>query len=270
MEKKKPIGMNETPERVVPGTSSWDLYGAEHLQRYEFFKHLYSNNIVIDAACGSGYGTHLIRQYDARQAIGIDISEEAVSYAKTHYSAEGLSYRVLECENISALQTEADVVVSFETIEHLKEPERFIREVSTVLKKDGVFICSTPNKQRLSGEGNINPFHHSELEWDEFRRIFEKYFRVESCYHQTETIEYLRYQEVRHLLHQQDAKNNSFIFNRLELALRKILGRDFKPIPYIHDSLAEQQASDIRIEPMTVPKRWHKTFIICGTVKNSG
>ena len=260
--------MDETVERVTPGTESWTLYGSEHMQRYTHFAPFYKGKHVIDAACGTGYGSHYIAGQGAASVLGIDISEEAIQFCAKNYRAPNLSYRQADLSELPSIGSTADLVVSFETIEHLPDPEKFVRDVAGLLDNNGMFICSTPNKQRLSGAGNINPFHPSELEWDDFRRIFEKYFDVEECYHQTETIEYLRYQELRHLLHQQEGRMNAFFFNRLERALRKIFQRPFRPIPYIHQNLTDLLDSDIRIEKLERAERWHKTYIIRGRVKS--
>jgi 2-polyprenyl-3-methyl-5-hydroxy-6-metoxy-1,4-benzoquinol methylase len=259
--------MEETVERVTPGTESWDLYGSEHMQRYEYFSSFYGGKRVIDAACGTGYGTSYIADQGAVSALGIDISTEAIQFCTAHYRKTNLNYLQADIANLRDSKTSADLVVSFETIEHLADPEKFIRDVSGLLGKDGMFICSTPNKKRLSGAGNINPFHPSELDWEEFKHIFEKYFDIEACYHQSETFEYLRYLEIRHLLHQQESRMNAYVGNRMERAIRKILRRPFKPIPFIHENLVDQQKGDIRIEPLDRPEAWHKTFIIRAKVK---
>ena len=72
--------------------------------------------------------------------------------------------------------------------------------MSSVLNPGGMFICSTPNKKRLSGAGNINPFHPNELEYSDFKKLFQKYFTVDKEYHQSESINYFRYQELKHLI----------------------------------------------------------------------
>lgn len=257
----------ETVERVTPGTESWRSYGEEHLQRYKYFSAMYRDKVVIDAACGTGYGTAYMIEQGASRAIGIDLSEEAIAYCKKHYADPRLSYQKGDAAELQQLDIKADLVVSFETIEHLRDPEKFIRNAASILNEDGKMVCSTPNKKRLSGSGNINPFHPSELEWTEFRDLFGKYFRIEHCYHQTESVPYLRYMELRHLLHQQRAQMNAFVSSRLERQLRKLVDRNFQPIPFIHEHLADLHAGDIEILPMGEAEQWHKTFIICGTVK---
>jgi len=71
-----------------------------------------------------------------------------------------------------------DVVVSFETIEHVDSPELIIKEVSRVLKPNSVFIVSTPNSMTY-GKGFLyskNEFHKKELTPKEFRIVLEENF----------------------------------------------------------------------------------------------
>jgi ubiquinone/menaquinone biosynthesis C-methylase UbiE len=74
--------MSETVERVVPGERSWEEFGLEHQQRYEFFNTYYAGKKVLDSACGSGYGSHHISKSGASSVLGIDISDESISFAK--------------------------------------------------------------------------------------------------------------------------------------------------------------------------------------------
>jgi SAM-dependent methyltransferase len=256
-----------TVERVTPGTESWNEYGEEHLQRYHFFKSYYSGRSVIDAACGTGYGTSFIAESGAAKATGIDISKDAVDFASKHFRHSVLHYREFDCNQINEFGHNAELVISFETIEHLHDPEVFIRNVAETLLPGGIFICSTPNKDRLSGAGHFNPFHPSELPWHEFKNLFEKYFTVTGSFHQSETVEYMRYMEIKHLMHQNKARSDAFFFNRIERWLRKITGKKFKPIPFFHSGLSNQHSGDLVIEPFEKPEKWHKTFIIVGTVK---
>ena len=70
-----------------------------------------------------------------------------------------------------------DVVVSFETIEHLKNYRRFLDECRRVLKKDGLFICSTPNKQIFSPHTEVSvPVHVHEFYINEFHSLLKEYF----------------------------------------------------------------------------------------------
>ncbi|MFN5459040.1 MAG: class I SAM-dependent methyltransferase [Bacteroidota bacterium] len=255
-------------ERVVPDTESWDQFGLEHEQRYQFFSSYVKNKKVLDAACGTGYGSSLLHLLGgAKSVLGIDVSPEALDYAK-RYLATHVSFKNHDCMKIDQLNEKFDVVISFETIEHLSQPEEFIFKVCSVLEPGGIFICSTPNKERLSGAGNINPFHPSELSFHEFESAFEKYFNISGIYHQSETVQYSRYLELKHNNSKVGGRSAAYFFNRIENKIRKLLGKDFVYDPYIRKDLENMFEGDMEILPLKKgPLSWHKTFILTGIRK---
>src|SRR4029453_6994984 len=102
---------------------------------------------VLDAACGVGYGSYILANSGAHWVTGIDVSEDAISYAKKHYAQSNVTFKKCDAEQLSLLGEVFDIVISFETIEHLNQPRKFIQEVHRSLKRGGLFICSTPNKE---------------------------------------------------------------------------------------------------------------------------
>jgi len=77
-------------------------------------------------------------------------------------------------------------VVSFETLEHLAQPASFLAECRRVLKDDGLFLCSTPNKAVTSPYTRrpLNPFHLREFRLEEFHRLLSRFFPYVSLYGQ--------------------------------------------------------------------------------------
>ena len=68
------------------------------------------------------------------------------------------------CETPIKGEKEFDVIISFEAIEHIEEQEAFLSEVKRLLKDDGLFIVSSPNKTLYTDEtGQQNPHHVKEL-----------------------------------------------------------------------------------------------------------
>ena len=168
--------MDFTGERLVPGKVDLELE-VEHMNRYIFARDLVKNKKVLDAACGTGYGTALLAQ-SAERVFGIDISKEAISYAESNYSAKNVNFAVANIEKLPFESDFFDVVVSFETIEHVdtQKQEKFLSEVKRILKKDGIFIISTPNKEVYKNRVK-NHFHLSEFSFDDFKSFLEKCFK---------------------------------------------------------------------------------------------
>ena len=101
----------------------------------------------------------------ARSVVGVDIDPESVEHARRKYN---LQTRVGSAESIPAEDNEFDVIVSFETIEHVVDPNRFLDECIRVCKPGGVIIISTPSKGNYLQDAVPNEFHVSEMTSEEF------------------------------------------------------------------------------------------------------
>jgi ubiquinone/menaquinone biosynthesis C-methylase UbiE len=166
--------------RYVDGQSG-DLPYLQHLARYDFAADYVRGKSVLDVASGTGYGSRLLAEAGAARVAGLDISSEAVCYATEHYRAGNLSFRVGDAEHIEVDSGTVDVVVSFETIEHLARPEQYLAEVSRVMTRDGLFLVSTPNRRFASPwrplKEPVNPFHVQEWLPEEFYSLLGSRFR---------------------------------------------------------------------------------------------
>lgn len=177
-----------TGERFV--TNLIDKYiVAEHYQRYNAVLDIVKGRKVLDAACGAGYGTALMATA-AESVTGIDISAETIEYAQKRY-AERKNARYVEA-SIAELPFEDDsfdVIVSFETIEHVTEElqDSFLKEIKRCLKKDGILVMSSPDKRTYTDlTGHINKFHIKEFYVDEFEDFLKREFKFCRFYLQGE------------------------------------------------------------------------------------
>ncbi|WNH09620.1 class I SAM-dependent methyltransferase [Thalassobellus suaedae] len=117
-----------------------------HLDRYKFASKYIKDKMVADIACGTGYGTRcLLEAGKATKCIGIDIDKDAVSYAQRNHNVKGSQFICSSAENVPLDNESVDVIVSFETLEHVHDENLFINEFFRLLKKDGILIISTPN-----------------------------------------------------------------------------------------------------------------------------
>jgi SAM-dependent methyltransferase len=164
-----------TGERVIPGKVDEALW-YEHMARYIFAADFVINKSVLDAGCGSGYGANFLACQGAKYVLGVDISPEAIAYAREHYHRDNLEYQVMDVTNLELDDKTFDVVVAFEVIEHLQNQEKFLAEIARVLRDDGLFIISTPNREIYRLGLEPNPFHTKEFNFEEFYKILKKYF----------------------------------------------------------------------------------------------
>lgn len=172
--------MKDTGERLIPDGHHQTLTYGEHLSRYLAVKDIVSGKTVLDVASGTGYGAKIIAQY-AKKVHGVDYNHEAIDYSKKHFSAGNIEYQVGDALEIPLPDNSVDVVISFETIEHLSDPKRFIEEVKRVLKSEGQFVVSTPNDDEFI-EGN--EFHLHEFTLKELQKLIQKNFINSNFYYQ--------------------------------------------------------------------------------------
>ena len=145
-----------------------------HLKAYQFSMDFCQNKVILDAGCGEGYGSNLLAEV-ATKAIGIDISREAIRHAREKYSRENLHYYVTDVVNMDFADNTFDVIVSFQVIEHLNNPLKFLKEIKRVLKKGGWAIISTPNKSLCDGHA-FGKYHVKEYRYHEFMDLLNSYF----------------------------------------------------------------------------------------------
>ena len=205
-------------ERLVVGKNDFRFEPAffEHFSRYRFARVHSPMRFVLDAACGTGYGTFFLT-HKANFVVGIDRSHEAILFCRQHYRKPNLHFQVMDVEAIAFKRDSFDTVVSFETIEHLVDPERFLWETRRILKSQGVFVISTPVKdvydQTFLGK---NPHHINETDVDEFTQLLSTQFRIRNLYGQP-FMPYMRASEERLVL--QDSYKATLRF-RLKRFLR--------------------------------------------------
>ena len=158
-----------TGERVIPGQVNDDLW-SEHIARYAFARRYADGKRILDAGCGTGYGTAELAQV-ALHATGVDIAPDAVAYARTTYPLPNLHFAVSSCDATPFRPSSFELVVAFEVIEHLRDFRAFLRECARVVTPQGLFIVSSPNKSYYAesrAKTGPNPFHEHEFEADEF------------------------------------------------------------------------------------------------------
>lgn len=148
----------------------------EHLHRYLLARDHCRGLDVLDVAAGEGYGTALLAQV-AGSATGVEISGEAAAHAAREYVRPNLRYLQGDARKIPVGDASMDVVVSFETVEHLFEQDVFLGEIKRVLRPGGRLLMSSPNSEAYSPPGSeANPYHVRELSRSEFVDLVGRHF----------------------------------------------------------------------------------------------
>lgn len=100
---------------------------------------------LLDIGCGPG--TFIGNLQESGTAIGIDIAEEQIYYAKKRYGQRHRFFRHMEAENLLFRSDSFDVVTLIEVVEHLpvEQCTQLLQEAIRVLKPGGRILVSTPN-----------------------------------------------------------------------------------------------------------------------------
>ncbi len=172
-----------TGERVIEGVTPKRIW-LDHRARYEFAARWVFEKKVLDIACGSGYGTNILYNSGAKEAVGIDLSKDAIDFASASYKAVSLKFITGNIEAIAHEDDYFDIAVCFETIEHVANPERALFELKRVLKPQGLLIISSPNRKATSPGKSIddspdNEFHLIEYSPNEFICLLRQLFTVQ-------------------------------------------------------------------------------------------
>ena len=173
--------MGSAVERMSPTDFAPLWVKHQHFARYAWAAAFARDKIVADAACGVGYGSNILARHGATRVDGYDIAPEAIAEAKAHYPDPRLSFRAADIRQLPIGDHAYDLFVSFETIEHLEQPSEYLREVRRVLKPDGVFLCSTPNREVTNpgitiADRPFNQFHRREYTPSEFVEELRAFF----------------------------------------------------------------------------------------------
>ncbi len=152
---------------------------AIHLARYApVFPHV-KDKKVLDIACGEGYASFCMHRYwGAASVLGLDVDADAIRQARRMFATDGLSYHCADASSwLSSRKAKFEVITCIETIEHLDDPERFLKALNQVLRKDGVLIMTCPNDNWYFGKGqSLNPFHKNVWTFAEFKLLVENIF----------------------------------------------------------------------------------------------
>jgi O-antigen biosynthesis protein len=164
-----------TGERYLPGWMD-PATAYEHWHRYAYAAQFVSGKNVLDLASGEGYGSASLAA-TARQVIALDIDKNAVKHAHLKYRSVNLRFIVGSIMEMPIFKIGFDVIVCFEAIEHISNPEKLLNGVKRLLVPGGLFLVSTPNKPEYKKTEPSNPFHVKELDFDEFQAMLAQHFK---------------------------------------------------------------------------------------------
>ena len=156
-----------TGERLHEGDALFGVDLARHHAAYEFAKTHMAGGPVLDLGSGSGYGAASLAGVGPR-VIGVDRIEPD---AKNRGS--GALFVRADIAALPLAERRFKLVVSFQVIEHLLDPEPYLNAIARFAREDGLAILTTPNLLMSDG---VNPFHVHEYRGDELAEALTPHF----------------------------------------------------------------------------------------------
>ena len=149
--------------------------------RYIFASTYVKDKTVLDAACGSGFGTFFYAQ-EAKEVVGVDNSIEAIDYAKNNYQRENIRFindDLIKTDKLA--KNYFDVIISFHTMEQTTDPATFLNKLFDMLKDDGTIILSTQNKRIVSPfiKGTSLDCNNFDFTKQDLEKLFSNKFNIE-------------------------------------------------------------------------------------------
>lgn len=145
------------PERFDPASMHGDLVEAEHLSRYWWAGQLAAGARVLDAGCGLAYGTQMLADAGAAETVGVDVAASVLDVARGRVTG-AVELVAARIEDLPFADGHFDLVVCFETIEHVEDPQSALTEMARVLAPGGTLAVSSPNRDQYP-PGNPHHVH---------------------------------------------------------------------------------------------------------------
>ena len=164
---------HDSLERLVPDRlDRRDTTGVEtlelHRARYAFAAQHVMPGRVLDLACGVGYGAGMLAEREGVSVLGVDVSAEAIQYARERYAGDRVEFRVADAMSFDDPEG-FTAVVSLETVEHVEDPEGLLVRLVRLLHPEGTLIASVPTTPSV----DLNPHHLHDFTERSFRRSLE-------------------------------------------------------------------------------------------------
>lgn len=146
---------------------------------YSFCQKFIKGKAVLEMGCGPGYGTYKISKF-VKKIVGVDKDSATIKKDKNRHQAANLDFICAEALTYEP-DFPPDVIIAFQFIEHLPNPLLFLQKVKRLLKKDGSFLASVPNRLTQSSLYD-NPYHFREYSPDDFSALLSGCFTSVNLY----------------------------------------------------------------------------------------
>lgn len=152
-----------------------------HTSKIRLAKNLLRNikfKNCLDIGCASGFMlSEIAKTYPNAEYIGVDVYDKAIEYAVKTYPH--IKFKVSSAEKLPFKDNSFDLILFYETIEHVEHPQECLKDIRRVLKKNGTLILTMDSgswlfrivwffwentRGSIWKDAHLHPFHHRELE----------------------------------------------------------------------------------------------------------
>jgi len=163
-----------------PGLKATQEQIARLYQRYEFARELAYDKDVLEIGCGAGLGLGYLAQF-AKKVVGGDIDLKNITLSKEYYKGRGnIAIDLMDGHNLPLPDASFDLVLLYETIYYLKDPQKCFAEAARVLRENGVLIICTVNKDWE--DFHPSPYSYRYFSAPELYELMKKSFREVKLY----------------------------------------------------------------------------------------
>ena len=179
--------MKQTTERHSPDrvrTVEDSVIDAMHRYAYALVEeYARPNDRLLEIGFGEGYGSEIVRPWVV-EYVGVEVDDDAVAHAAERYPHPNSTFLVYDGETLDFDDSAFDLVISFQVLEHVRAPERFLAEARRVVRGGGSVLIVTPNRNHRLAEGERpwNRYHVREFSPDELEAVMHDVFDAVEIY----------------------------------------------------------------------------------------
>ncbi|NEP27835.1 class I SAM-dependent methyltransferase [Moorena sp. SIO3I6] len=207
------------------------------MQRYNFAGSYIKDKRVLNVGCGPGYAEEILAGYSPRSITGIDYDQKLIEFLrqtkKSTFRNVSIEYIHADAQHIPRKLGNFDVIISFENIEHLNDPIKFMQGVANLKSTENtILILSTPNAMHYSRHPTnpcCNPYHVREFDYYELIELVKPFLKNIQTFGQIER----NYNDVVLDVEKAFRALDSLILVRFEKAIRKLIGKPVKDFNFL-------------------------------------
>lgn len=174
-------------ERIVPSfyyenVEDYILY-LKHRFAYEYIlPYINQGTKILDLGCGEGYGTYMLASKAKAFFYALDVDEKTIIEAKQKYNGDNIEFKCYDGGSNAFPDNTFDMIISFQVIEHVSNPEIFLKEICRMLKPNGKFFITTPQRTYRLADKQIpwNKYHITEYDYISLsllaKNVYEKFY----------------------------------------------------------------------------------------------